>query len=206
MADAERRSLLAACRRQRFSKGDAVFREGESGESLHFLAEGTVAVRISTPLGDVVTLDVIRPGEAFGEQALFAKDSTRSATVVALEPVQTLRLERGEFDRLLATHPGVLRLLVEILDARLRATSQARVEALYLPVESRVYRALAKLSVVYANRDAIPLTQDDLASMVGTTRQSLNKVLRQAQDDGLLTLARGQISVTDPNAVSRLGF
>ena len=205
MNDGDRHSVLAACRRQRFAKGDAVFRAGEPGESLHLLAEGTVAVSVSTPLGDVATLDVLRPGDAFGEQALIAERSIRSATVVALEPAQTLQLTRQDFEQLLAEHPGVLRLLVQVLDARLRATSQNLVDALYMPVETRAYRRLAALASIYADREAIPLTQDELASMVGTTRQSLNKVLRQAQDEGLVTLARGKVTVIDPNAIARRG-
>lgn len=203
MTDDDRRSLLATCRRRRFGRGEAVFREGDAAEALHLLAAGTVAVRVATPLGDVATLDVLAPGDAFGEQALLADASVRSATVVALEPVETLSLSRSAFEQLLADHPSVLRLLVGALDSRLRTTSRHLVDALYLPVETRVFRHLARLGVIYAARGSIPLTQDDLATMAGTTRQSLNKVLRRAQEDGLVSLARGRIAVTDPDGVAR---
>jgi CRP/FNR family transcriptional regulator, cyclic AMP receptor protein len=203
MSDEDRRWVLSACRRRRFGRGEALFREGEPGESLHLLAEGTVAVNVATPMGDVATLDVIAAGQAFGEQALVAEHSIRSATAVALEPVQTLELTRNAFERVLAEHSGVLQLLVEVLDARLRATSQNLLDALYLPVETRVYRRLARLGDIYASREAIPLTQDELAQMVGTTRQSLNRVLRKAQDDGIVILARGRVRVIDAEAVAR---
>ncbi len=203
MAEDDRRSLLATCHRRRFAKGEAVFREGDPAESLHLLAEGTVAVRVTTPIGDVATLNVLVPGDAFGEQALISSPAVRSASVFALEPVQTLSLSRTAFEQLLTDHPSVLRLLVVALDARLRSTSQTLVDALYMPVEKRVYRHLAMLGEVYASRGSIPLTQDDLASMAGTTRQSLNKVLRRAQDDGLVSLTRGRIAVTDPLEIAR---
>jgi len=203
MTDEDRRTLLATCHRRRFARSEAVFREGDPAQSLHLLAEGTVAVRVATPLGDVATLDVLAPGDVFGEQALIAEPSVRSATVVALEQVQTLSLTREAFERLLADHPGVLRLLVGALDARLRTTSRNLVDALYMPVEARVFRHLARLGALYERRGSIPLTQDDLASMAGTTRQSLNKVLRRAQEDGLVTLSRSRIAVIDPDGVAR---
>jgi CRP/FNR family cyclic AMP-dependent transcriptional regulator len=205
LSEPDRRAVLAGCRRQRFKRNEAVFREEDVGDCVHLLAKGTVAVRISTPRGDVATLDVLRAGDAFGEQALIGAVTNRSATVVALEPTETLRLGRDDFDALLAKHPGTAQLLVGMLDARLRATSQSLVEALYLSAEGRVYRRLARLAAVYDGRadGAIPITQDDLASMTGATRQTVNKVLREAQDDGLLVLARGSIEILDSAKLAR---
>jgi len=205
LSDEDRRAVLARCRRQRYAKGEVVFHEGDAGDSLHLLASGTVAVRISTPVGEVATLEVLRPGDGFGEQALISEASQRSATVVALETCETLRLTRVDFEQLLAAHPGVAMLLVRVLEARLRATSYNLLDALYLSADQRVYRRLAALAEIYAAHGSgvIPLTQEDLATMAGTTRQTLNKVLRQAQDDGLVALARGRISVTDPAGLAR---
>jgi CRP-like cAMP-binding protein len=89
-----------------------------------------------------------------------------------------------------------------MLDARLRATSQALLEALYLPAETRVLRRLSHLAALYAS-PSIPFTQDDLASLAGTTRQTVNRVLGQAQEDGLVQLSRGRITVTDGSELSR---
>jgi CRP-like cAMP-binding protein len=200
ISEEERRAVLARCRRQRYAKAEVVFRQGDTGDCLHLLAVGTVAVRVSTPLGDVATLEVLRPGDAFGEQALIsAAAPARSATVVALEPCETMRLTRSDFDELLDRYPAVAQLLIQVLDTRLRQTSQNLLNALYLSTDARVFRWLAILAEIYTGHAsaAIPLTQDDLATMAGTTRQTVNKVLRQAQDDGLLTLSRGRIAVTD---------
>ena len=89
--------------------------------------------------------------------------------------------------------------------ARLPATSQALLDALYLPAETRVMRRLAHLADVYAGHPSrsIPLTPDDLASMARTTRQTVNGVLGQAQEDGPLSPARGRIVVSDPVRVAR---
>ena len=199
----QRREVLARSVRQRFKKGEAIIRAGGTGDALYLVATGTVAVRVFSPRGGVATIDVLSPGDAFGEQALIVDREGRTATVTALEPCETLRLTQAEFERLLAEYPGVLRLLVEVLEARLRVTTQDLVDALYLSVETRIYRRLTKLARIYAARDAIPLTQEDLASMAGTTRQSLNKVLRKAQDDGLVALTRGRVSVIDAEGIAR---
>jgi len=205
LSEEERRAVLARCRRQRFSRNEIVFREGEIGDCVHLLAKGTVAVRVSTPSGDVATLDVLRPGEAFGEQALVGDDDRRSATIVALERTETMRLMREDFVRLLAEQPYTGRLLVAMLDARLRATSQSLLEALYLSADTRVFRQLGRLAAIYSELGSseIPVTQDDLATMAGTTRQTVNRVLRQAQDRGLLRLARGKVEIVDAGGLAK---
>jgi CRP-like cAMP-binding protein len=205
LSEADRRAVLTRCRRQRYSRNEVVFREGEIGDSVHLLAKGTVAVRVSTPAGEVATLDVLRPGEAFGEQALVGDDDRRSATIVALERTETMRLTRDDFVNLLAAQPNTGRLLVAMLDARLRSTSQSLVEALYLPADTRVFRQLGRLAAIYTElgSSAIPVTQDDLATMAGTTRQTVNRVLRHAQDNGLLRLARGRVEIADAAGLAK---
>jgi CRP-like cAMP-binding protein len=205
LSEADQRALLSRCRRHRFAKGVFVFHEGDRGDSIDLIDIGTVAVRMSSPMGDVVTLDVLKPGDAFGEQALIGEESVRSATVVALEHTETLRFTRADFEALWDNHPDAGRVVAEILDARLRATSQALLEALYLPAETRVLRHLAHLAEIYTRNSstAIPLTQGDLASLAGTTRQTVNRVLGQAQDVGMITLARGRIVVRDQAALAQ---
>jgi CRP/FNR family cyclic AMP-dependent transcriptional regulator len=205
LPESDRQELLSRCQRQRHPKGGFICHEGEIGDSMHLIAVGTVAVHVTSPMGNVVTLDVLRPGDAFGEQALVGEGSVRSATVVALERVETLRLSLVEFEALWEQHRPAAIAVARMLDARLRATSQALLDALYLPAETRVMRHLAHLADIYARHpsQAIPLTQDDLASMAGTTRQTVNRVLGQAQADGLVTLSRGRIVVSDPAEVAR---
>ena len=205
LSESDRYALLARCTRQRFPRGGFIFHEGEAGDSVHLIETGTVAVRMTSPAGEVVTLDVLGPGDAFGEQALIGEDFHRSATMVALERTETRRFTRAEFDALLADHPSTAMVVAQMLDARLRATSQALLEALYLPAETRVLRRLTYLAEIYAHgpSQSIPLTQDDLASLAGTTRQTVNRVLGQAQKDGLVELSRGRIMITDLTQLAR---
>jgi CRP/FNR family cyclic AMP-dependent transcriptional regulator len=200
LAEEERREVLRLARRRRFRRGEVVFHEGDPGDTLHLIDRGHVAMRITTPLGDVATLIVQGPGDYFGELALVSDSGIRNSTVVALDAVETLGLHRDQFEELRRAHRSFEELLVVALAAEVRRLSARLVEALYVPVETRVYRRLVDLAAAFAGEGqttAIPLTQDDLASLAGTTRPSVNKVLRGAQEDGVLSLGRGSIEILD---------
>jgi CRP/FNR family cyclic AMP-dependent transcriptional regulator len=203
----EKEAVLAAAARHRYRRGDVLFHEGDLGDSVHLLEAGRVAVRTNTPDGDTVTYAISGPGEAFGELGLLARDHRRTATVVALEPVETLVLRREQFERVRLRHPGVDRMLVEILAQRVRRLSAHLVEALYVPVDKRVVRRLLALCRQYADNGAshvsLPLTQSELAEMAGATRPTVNKVLRTLEDAAVIGLARGSIEVLDRETLRR---
>ncbi|HEX7187364.1 MAG TPA: Crp/Fnr family transcriptional regulator [Actinomycetes bacterium] len=204
----ERARVLAAATARQFARGDVVFHEGEPGESLHLVRSGRLAVHVSTPAGDSATLSVLSPGDAFGELALIGGRHLRTATVVALEASETLALSRAAFDSLRHTHPAIERVLEEALARRVEVLSQALLEALYVPVDQRVVRRLVDLAATYGGKVAgspvvIPITQDDLAGMAGTTRPTTNQVLQRLADEGVLGLGRGRIELRDLPALRR---
>jgi CRP-like cAMP-binding protein len=205
LSDVDRRAVLSRCHRQRYPKGAFICHQGELGDSVHLIDTGTVAIRVNGPVGDMITVDVMRPGNSFGEQALISDGAVRSATVVALERVETLRLTRDDFRALWEEHPGASMVVAKMLEARLRSTSQALLDALHLPARTRVMRRLSFLADIYAGHSSqsIPLTQDDIASMAGTTRQTVNRILNEARADGLVDLNRGRIVILDPAGVAR---
>jgi CRP-like cAMP-binding protein len=201
LPDDERRRVLAAAPRRKFARGEVVFHEGDPGDALHVIAKGHVAVRATTPLGDVATFRVLGPGDVFGEQALIVADARRVATAVALEAVETHALHRDAFETLRKEHREVDRFLVEALVLQVRRLSAHLQEALFVPVELRVLRRVAELCESYGAKDGqvvIPLTQDDIASLAGTSRPTANRVLKAAEDDGLLVIGRRRIEVLDP--------
>ena len=200
LSDEERREVLRLARRRRFRRGETLFHEGDPGDTLHLIDRGHVAMRVTTPLGDVATLIVEGPGGYFGELALISEKGTRNSTVVALDAVETLGLHRDQFDELRRTYESFDRMLVTAMADEVRRLSARLAEALYVPVETRVYRRLVDLATVFSaggELAAIPLTQDDVASLAGTTRPSANKVLRAAHEDGVLRLSRGSIQILD---------
>jgi len=200
------RELMASARRRTFSKGEVVFHRDDLAESLHFVVRGRFAVRATTPLGDSVLLDVLGPGEAFGELALLLPDERRSATISALEAGETRSVYRDDFARLQRTHPGVKDVLLRVLAVQLRRASTRLVEAHYVDADTRVRRRLIELGQIYGSDDApgvIPLTQEDLAAMAGTSRATVNRVLRDEVKRGVVALARGRVSLLDVEALAR---
>lgn len=203
---ADHQALRSSMVRHTYRKGETLFHEGDAGDQLFVLERGRVAIRVTTRLGDVVTLTLLGPGDTFGEQALLDPDAHRTATATALEPVEARTLSQPQFEELRRRHPAVDRLLVDILAAQVRRLSASLLEALYLPVERRVLRRLCDLADLYDQGPrpvVVPLRQDDLASMVGTTRPTANRVLQQLVDDGLVTLGRGRIEIEDPAALAK---
>ena len=207
----DRRRLLAATQRRRFGRREVLFHDGDPGDTVHLLDRGRVAVRITTPLGDVATLRVRGPGEVIGELALLDASSRRVATVVALERVETLALHRDQFVELRRRHPSVDAFLVNVLAEEVRRLSGLLVEALHVPVDTRVVRRLAALVEAYRDPEAppgavveVPLTQEDLASLAGTSRATVNRVVGEAERDGLVERRRGRIVVLQPEQLARL--
>lgn len=202
----DRDRVLAATSRRRYQREESIVTQGDPGGAFHLLAEGRVAVRVSTPSGEVVTLSVLGPGDFFGEQALLGPRHQRTASVVALEPVETLSMDLARFDRLLRTSPSVEHFLVEVLAWQVRRLTVHLVEALYVPAEQRTLRRLLELTRHYRAGPTpwvIPVTQEDIAAMAGTTRPTANRALRAVEAEGGLRLARGRIEVLDVEVLRR---
>jgi CRP-like cAMP-binding protein len=191
------------CRRRRFDRGEVVFHAGDPAGAFHFVDRGVLAVRLTTPLGDVVVLDLVRAGGTIGEQALLDAAGERTATVVAVERSETLALDRTSFEQLRAEHPAIDRFLLGLVSQRLRRANGQLLEVLFLPAEARVLRCVRRLADDAGPGVALTLTQADLAAMTGVTRSTANRVLRQAQDDGLLRMTRGRVEVLDPEGLRR---
>ena len=204
----EVRRLVSVARRRTFRRGEVVFHQGDPADSLHLISKGRFAVRVRTPVGEEATIAIRGTGESFGEMAIVGVGTTRSATIEALEEAETFSVAESEFRRLRREHPGVDQLLIEFLAAEVRELNKRLLEALYLPVERRVVRRLAELARQYGNGDdrvVIPLTQDELASLAGTTRPTANQVLRGLELEGVVELERGKTIVTDGAALAARG-
>lgn len=194
------RRLLSIARRRTFRKGEVVFHRDDLAESLHLVVRGRFAVRITTSLGESALLDVLGPGDAFGELALLLPDARRSATMEALEEGETRSVFRDDFAGLQVEHPGVKDVLLRLLAQQLARASDRLVEAHYTDAESRVRRRLCELGERYATGEGeavVPLTQEDLADMAGTSRATVNRVLRDEERRDVVGLARGRIRVRD---------
>ena len=188
------RQLLTIARRRTFGRGEVVFHRDDPAESLHLVVRGRFGARVLTPLGDSVLIEVFGPGQSFGELALLFPDARRSATVAALEAGETRSVFRDDFTALQRAHPGVKDVLLRLLAEQLRRSTDRVVEAHHVDAETRVRRRLLELAAMYED-GVVPLTQEDIAAMAGTSRATVNRVLREEAKLGSVALARGRTSV-----------
>jgi CRP/FNR family transcriptional regulator, cyclic AMP receptor protein len=199
------RTLLSIARRRTFRKGEVVFHRGDPADSLHLISKGRFKVQVMTPLGEQATIAIRGPGDSFGEMAIVGAGAKRSATVEALEETETFCVLESEFARLRKQHPGVDQLLIDFLANEVRVLNERLLEALYVPVDKRVARRLTELVRLYGSTDdgtVIPLTQEELAGLVGTTRATINQILRKLEGKGPIELHRGKTIVSAPDALA----
>jgi CRP-like cAMP-binding protein len=199
--DSQRSEVLAATRRRTFRRGQTVFHEGDPGDTLHLLQKGHVAIRVATGASESATIRVLAPGQWFGEMALIT-DEPRMASVVALDAVETRSLHHDDFVALSARQPALQRVLLDAMTAEVRRLSVALAEAMYLPVTRRLPRLLLSMAATYGS-NTVPLTQDDLAGLCGTTRQTVNQLLADLQADGVVSVARGRVVLLDRARLER---
>ena len=194
------RRVLQIARRRVFARREVVFHRGDPADTLHLVHTGRFAVRINTPLGDTVMLNIVGPGETFGEIALLDDTAPRSATVVSVEKAETRAIHKLDFDALRARHPAVADILATALALRVRRLSELLVEAHYESADTRVLRRVAELA---GDGGEVPLTQEELSNLAGTSRATVNRVLREAQARGVVALRRGRIEVLDAARLAR---
>jgi CRP/FNR family cyclic AMP-dependent transcriptional regulator len=197
----ERRAVIRTAARRRYPKGDSLFHEGDPGDSFHLIDRGHVAITVTSDRGDVLMLDVLSPGDGFGEQALIAPESFRTATATAIGSVETLMLRRDAFAALRAEHPAVSDLLIAALAAQVRRLTAALVDAHALAADERVVKHLRRVALIFQTEGrpsvTVPFSQHDLASLAGTTRSTANRALQPLVADGVIVLGRGRIEVVD---------
>ena len=167
------------------------------------VASGAVKVVVPSEDGEEAILVTLRRGDFLGELALL-DGAPRSASAIALEQTEALALPREQFRALVASEPAIRDALLASLSAELRRLTTHVAELHFLDLTGRLAARLARLAEehgeVLANgsiRLDAPLTQSDLAAMIGATRQSVNKLLGEFEADGLLRIERDSIVVPD---------
>jgi len=192
--------LVAVAQRRAFRRGQVVFHDDDPADALHLVVHGHFAVRVTTSAGETVLLAVVGPGDAFGELALVS-DSRRGATVQAFSDGETLALHRDGFEALRRARPQVDRSLAVILAERLRRVNDLLMEAHYVDADVRVRRRLVELAEAFGG--LIPLTQGEIAQTAGTSRATVNRVLREEEAAGAVELGRSRTTITDAAGLQR---
>ncbi len=203
----DRARLQRVAQRRKFRAGEIVFHEGDPGDTIMLIDKGHVVIRATTPLGDSAAFVVLGPGDVFGEGSLLAPDARRSASAQAIGATEIRTVHKRDFDELRKECATIDRFLIDVLAGQVRRLSGHLMEALYVPVDTRVMRRLLGLAELFGRGDlsaTIPMTQDDVASLAGTTRPTVNRVLKQAEHDGVIALSRGKVEVLDLDRLRKL--
>jgi CRP/FNR family transcriptional regulator, cyclic AMP receptor protein len=204
----EAEDLAAAGRTRRYRRGATLIGEGTRPDLVVVLLSGRVKVTSVSGGGDEAVLAVRGPGDLLGElSALDGQPS--SATVSALDPVEALVVSAAEFRTYLQANPGVVLRLLELLTRRLRDADRKRVEFGAYDTVGRVASRLVELADRFGQpteqgvRIALPLTQEELAGWVGSSREAVSKALRWMRALGWVETRRKAIVVLDLDSLRR---
>jgi CRP/FNR family transcriptional regulator/CRP/FNR family cyclic AMP-dependent transcriptional regulator len=208
LSDEDIRELLAVTRRRAFRAGEVIFHRDDPGQMLYVIKDGKVKICLTSPDGQEVSLVVLGKGEYFGEFSLF-DGLPRSADAITLEKTECYTLQRSDFDKVILKNPKIALKMLESLTRRLRGTDQMVEDLIFLDVYGRVAKKLLELSDTHGMpaengvRIEVRLTQQELASMVGASRESVNKVIGYFTDKKIISVDKHRITIHRPNDLKR---
>lgn len=189
-----------------YQKTEVVFMKGDSGDALMAVLSGRIRICSYSADGREVVLNVMNPGEVFGEIAMI-DGGPRTADAFAMEKTELLILARREFMPFLEQNPQISVKLLQVMCERLRWTSSQVEDFFFLHLGPRLAKRLLYLAEHQKNKTnvsetaAIRFPQHLLASMIGTSREAVNKQLRAWQEAGLIDIHRGSITLINREAL-----
>jgi CRP/FNR family transcriptional regulator, cyclic AMP receptor protein len=190
-------------RERTYPKGSVILFQGDPGDSLYVLRQGRAKVVLIGEDGREVILGVLEPGAHFGELALI-DDQPRSAHVIAMEDSQLLILRREDFRRRVEANPSVAWALLTELSRRLRRADQKIGGLVLLDVPGRISRLLLDLSSETSNGTIEkPLTHQTIAQMIGASRETVSRAMKDFQEEGLIRVERRRIAVANRDALEK---
>jgi CRP/FNR family transcriptional regulator len=193
----------ASLRVRRFRRGETIFHQGDPGDSLFIVESGSVKIVLPSPEGEEgAIIATLGRGDFFGELALL-DGAAHSATAVALEPTQALVLGRATFERLVDESPSLRHALFAGLVAELRRLTGHVEELHFLDLPGRLASRLVRIArdvdpaAAGEIRLVWPYTQSDLAAMIGGTRQTVNRLLNDLAERGLIRFEKDALVIPD---------
>lgn len=182
--------------------GEFAYLQGDVATSLYAIESGRVAIEVVAADGTASVLGVLGPGELFGEEALLAGRRRRKSAAVARNDVRLRVLAPHLLDEVRRTDSTLDRMLLEVFADQVGRLSMQLVESRHAAADVRVFRRLLDVIPIFVSADQrgpieVQITQSELASMAGVTRQTANQALRRGQDDGVVSMRWGRVLVPD---------
>ena len=208
MSESDIALAAQAIRRRSYRRGEVIFRQDDPGNALYLIESGTVKISRQGEDGRELTLTLLHDGDYFGELALL-DDEPRSTDAIAVDATTALLLPSAQFKNFLVDNPRVaLQMLSAMSRLYVRRLTDAVEDAVFLDVPARLARAIVQMHEVRPARDSsrmIRTTQADLASMIGATRESVNKWLGYFERRGWVKRSRGSLEILDASALTNAG-
>lgn len=204
----ETRTLFESMQQIELSRGDVLFREGEPGDRLYVIASGKIKLGRRSNDGRENLLSILGPGEMFGELSLF-DPGPRTATASSVADSVIYELGHDQLVEWIEKHPSVAKHLLNALARRLRRTNETLADLVFSDVPGRVAKALLDLSTRFGEetdegiRVAHDLTQEELAQLVGASRETVNKALADFAHRGWLRLEGKSVLISDSERLAR---
>ncbi|HLB26419.1 MAG TPA: Crp/Fnr family transcriptional regulator [Dehalococcoidia bacterium] len=204
----DREALADAVKRRRFARGHTIFAKDDPGDALYIIEDGSVRIYLPSPQGADLTLAVLGAGEFFGHLALL-DGGARSASATALRETSALALDRSDFVALLQSRPQAAMAVLASVTQRLRETNETAGDLVFLNVGGRLAKKLLDLAAGHGVRRPdgilldVPLTQEELANMLGVTRESVNRHLSSLRRQGAVSREGRRFLIRDVEALRR---
>ncbi len=208
LAQEDIEDLMAVAKRRSFRAGEVIFHRDDPGQVLYLIKEGKVKICLISPDGQEISLAVLGVGEYFGEFALY-DGLPRSADAIAIEKAECYTLQRNDFQNAIMKNPKIAIQVLEALSKRLRNTDNMVEDLIFLDVYGRVAKKLLELSSMHGRNVEngicidVRLTQQELASMVGASRESVNKVMGYFTDKGYISTDKHRVTLHRTNELKR---
>ncbi|MGI9288864.1 MAG: Crp/Fnr family transcriptional regulator [Pseudomonadales bacterium] len=196
----EKQATLERMRNRRVNKGEVIYAEGQLHTALWQVKAGNVRVTNQTSDGKEVVIAIFSMGDCFGELTLL--DGFPAAnTATAIDHVELAELAKSDFDELYHQYPVFAHELMRLMCGRLRHMLNFYADVTLRPLEQRMASRILYITSDNPGKDntaELRFTQQDLANMVGATRQAVSKVLNLWRDQNIISLEYGKISVLSP--------
>lgn len=201
--------LTGLAKVQEYAKGDFVFRAGAPGNNVYFLKNGKIKICQPSPLGREVILWFCFAGEIFGI-AEVARGGGRVVNAIACEHSEVLAVSQEQFKLFLASHPQTAFLSMQVLSSRLRVLGEMFVNLVADDVNTRIAKLILRLSARYGTRVGreiflnIPLTHQEIADMIGTSRQTATSALSALKKQGVLSIDNHRIHIESEELLNEI--
>ncbi len=192
-----------------YPKHDFIVREGDPGSTFFFLVSGSVSVCRIMPDGREMILAILKDGDFFGEMAMF-DSSLRSASIKTLTDVEVGAIRYSDFLVLLDENPRIGRSLAIALSERLRVANALIAATTSQDIRARLASLLLNLSSQFGEpvdtgtRISLRLTNQEMANMIATTRETVNRTLNRFWDEKLVDMRTAHLIIADPDRLRAL--